>query len=45
MLALAAGKRNTGERLSNPVLETEARVTVILVYALREARHAWAEAA
>ncbi len=75
MLALAAGKRNTGERLGNPVLGTEARITVIdgalaaailagvvlnaagwwwadpvsalviLVYGLREARHAWAEAA
>jgi divalent metal cation (Fe/Co/Zn/Cd) transporter len=75
MFALAAGKRNTGERLGNPVLRTEARVTVIdgalaaavltgvvlnaavgwwwadpvsalvlLIYALREARHAWAEA-
>lgn len=29
MLALAAGKRDTGRRLQNPVLETEARVTVI----------------
>lgn len=76
MLALAAGKRNTGERLGNPVLATEAQVTVIdgglaaavlagvllnaaagwwwadpvsalviLVYGLREARHAWAQAA
>jgi len=76
MLALATGKRDTGERLGNPVLATEARVTlidaalaaavlagvvlnaaagwwwadpasalVILVYGLREARHAWAEAA
>lgn len=75
MFALAAGKRSTGERLGNPVLRTEARVTlvdgalaaavlagvvlnatagwwwadplaalVILVYALREARHAWAGA-
>jgi divalent metal cation (Fe/Co/Zn/Cd) transporter len=76
MFALAAGKRDTGKRLSNPVLKTEARVTVIdgalaaavlagvvlnaafgwwwadplsalvvLVYGLREARHAWTEAA
>jgi divalent metal cation (Fe/Co/Zn/Cd) transporter len=76
MLALAAGKRDTGERLGNIVLRTEARVTVIdgtlaaavlagvvlntaagwwwadpvsaliiLAYGLREARHAWAEAA
>jgi divalent metal cation (Fe/Co/Zn/Cd) transporter len=76
MLALASGKRDTGERLGNAVLRTEARVTmidaalaaavlvgvalnaaagwwwadplsalVILVYALREARQAWAEAA
>ena len=75
MFALAAGKRNTGERLNNRVLRTEARVTVIdgalaaavlagvilnaaagwwwadplsalviLVYGLREARNAWAEA-
>lgn len=75
MFALAAGKRDTGRRLGNGVLETEARVTVvdgalaaavllgvvlnavlgwwwadplsavvILVYAVREARHAWAEA-
>jgi divalent metal cation (Fe/Co/Zn/Cd) transporter len=75
MFALAAGKRDTGRRLQNPVLQTEARVTVIdgalaaaillgvvlnaaagwwwadpasalviLVYGLREARHAWAEA-
>jgi divalent metal cation (Fe/Co/Zn/Cd) transporter len=75
MLALAAGKRDTGRRLGNPVLETEARVTVIdgalaaavllgiglnaalgwwwadplsalviLVYGVREARHAWAQA-
>jgi divalent metal cation (Fe/Co/Zn/Cd) transporter len=72
MFALAAGKRSTGQRLGNPVLSTEAQVTlidgalaaavltgvvlnaalgwwwadplsalVILVYALREARHAW----
>jgi divalent metal cation (Fe/Co/Zn/Cd) transporter len=76
MLVLAAGKRDAGRRLANPVLETEARVTVIdaalaavvlagvalnaaagwwwadplaafvlLGYALREATHAWAEAA
>jgi len=75
MFALAAGKRDTGRRLANKVLETEARVTVIdgalaaavllgvalnaaagwwwadplsalviLVYGLREARHAWNEA-
>ena len=75
MFVLAAGKRDTGRRLSNPVLQTESRVTVIdgalaaavltgvvlnaaagwwwadplsamiiLVYGLREARHAWAEA-
>jgi divalent metal cation (Fe/Co/Zn/Cd) transporter len=75
MFALAAGKRDTGLRLGNPVLLTEARVTVIdgalaaavllgvalnaaagwwwadplsalviLVYGLREARHAWLEA-
>lgn len=75
MFALAAGKRDTGRRLGNPVLVTEARVTiidgalaaavllgvalnaaagwwwadplsalVILVYGLREARHAWLEA-
>jgi divalent metal cation (Fe/Co/Zn/Cd) transporter len=72
MLALAAAKRDTGRRLANPVLATEARVTlvdgavaaavltgvalnalagwgwavpaaatVILLYAVREARHAW----
>jgi divalent metal cation (Fe/Co/Zn/Cd) transporter len=29
MFALAAGKRDTGARLGNPVLQTEARVTVI----------------
>lgn len=29
MIALAAGKRNTGERLGNIVLRTEARVTAI----------------
>jgi divalent metal cation (Fe/Co/Zn/Cd) transporter len=76
MVALAAGKRDTGGRLGNPVLLSEARVTVIdgalaaavllgvalnaaagwwwadplsalmiLVYGLREARHAWLEAA
>ena len=75
MFSLAAGKRDTGRRLGNPVLQTESRVTVIdgalaaavlagvvlnaaagwwwadplsalviLVYGLREARHAWAEA-
>jgi divalent metal cation (Fe/Co/Zn/Cd) transporter len=75
MFALAASKRDTGRRLGNPVLLTEARVTiidaalaaavllgvvlnaaagwwwadplsalVILVYGLREARHAWLEA-
>jgi len=75
MFALAAGKRDTGERLGNPVLQTESRVTVIdgalaaavligvvlnaaagwwwadplsalviLIYGLREARYAWAEA-
>jgi len=76
MLALAAGKRDTGRRLGNRVLQTESRVTlidgalagvvlaglilnavlgwwwadplaalVILTYGLREARHAWEEAA
>lgn len=75
MFALASGKRDTGRRLGNRVLETEARVTVIdgalaaavlagvvlnaaagwwwadplsalviLIYGLREAQHAWAEA-
>ena len=75
MFALAAGKRNTGHRLGNAVLQTESRVTlidgalaaavlagvvlnaaagwwwadplsalVILIYGLREAHHAWAEA-
>jgi divalent metal cation (Fe/Co/Zn/Cd) transporter len=29
MLALAAGKRSTGRQLANPVLQTEARVTLI----------------
>jgi divalent metal cation (Fe/Co/Zn/Cd) transporter len=29
MFALAAGKRVTGQKLSNPVLLTESRVTVI----------------
>jgi divalent metal cation (Fe/Co/Zn/Cd) transporter len=74
MFALAAGKRDTGSRLGNPVLQTESRVTVIdgslaaavlvgvvlnaalgwwwadplsalviLLYGIREARHAWAE--
>lgn len=76
MLALAAGKRDTGRRLGSPVLQAESRVTVIdaalaaavltgvvlnaaagwwwadplsalviLIYGLREARHAWSEAA
>ncbi len=76
MVALAAGKRNTGVRLGSVVLRTEARVTmidgalagavlvgvalnaavgwwwadpvsglVILVYGVREARHAWAQVA
>ncbi|HLH64617.1 MAG TPA: cation transporter [Solirubrobacteraceae bacterium] len=75
MFALAAGKRDTGRQLGNPVLQSESRVTVvdgalaaavltgvvlnaalgwwwadplsalvILVYGLREARHAWTEA-
>ena len=74
MFALAAGKRDTGERLGNTVLRTEARVTliaalaaavlagvtlnaavglwwadplsslVILLYGIREARHAWVAA-
>lgn len=75
MFALAAGKRDTGRRLENPVLQAESRVTVIdgalaaavlagvvlntalgwwwadpisalviLIYGLREARHAWTEA-
>jgi divalent metal cation (Fe/Co/Zn/Cd) transporter len=75
MFALALGKRETGRRLGNAVLQIESRVTVvdgalaaavltgvglnaaagwwwadplsalvILVYGLREARHAWAEA-
>ena len=75
MFALAVGKRDTGNRLGNVVLQTESRVTVIdgalaaavlagvllnaaagwwwadplsalviLVYGLREARHAWVEA-
>lgn len=75
MFALAAAKRSTGRQLQNPVLLTEARVTiidgalavavllgvvlnaaagwwwadplsalVILVYGLREARHAWHQA-
>jgi divalent metal cation (Fe/Co/Zn/Cd) transporter len=29
MFSLAAGKRNTGQRLNNPVLITESRVTVV----------------
>jgi divalent metal cation (Fe/Co/Zn/Cd) transporter len=76
MFALAAGKRDAGQRLANRVLQTESRVTVIdgalavavllgvglnaavgwwwadpaaglviLVYGLREARHAWADSA
>ena len=75
MFGLAAGKRDTGKRLGNPVLQAESRVTVIdgalaaavlagvvlnaalgwwwadplsalviLIYGLREARHAWTEA-
>lgn len=75
MFALAAGKQATGQRLGNPVLQTESRVTlidgslaaavlagvvlnaaagwwwadplsalVIVIYGLREAHHAWAEA-
>jgi divalent metal cation (Fe/Co/Zn/Cd) transporter len=75
MVALAAAKRDTGRRLGNVVLQTEARVTVIdgalaaavlcgvavnafagwwwtdslaamviLLYGVREARHAWREA-
>jgi divalent metal cation (Fe/Co/Zn/Cd) transporter len=75
MFSLASGKRDAGHRLGNPVLLSEARVTVIdgalaaavllgvvldaalgwwwadplsalviLVYGLREARHAWLEA-
>jgi divalent metal cation (Fe/Co/Zn/Cd) transporter len=75
MLCLAAAKRDTGQRLDNAVLATEARVTlvdgalaaavllgvalnaamgwwwadplaalVVLVYSVREARHAWSEA-
>ena len=74
MLALAAGKHRTGVQLDNPVLITEARVTlidaslagatlfgvaldavlgwwwadpavgaVLIVYGLKEGRHAWAE--
>ncbi len=74
MFALAAAKRDTGERLGSAVLQTESRVTVIdgalaaavlagvilnatagwwwadplsaiviLIYALREADHAWAQ--
>ena len=76
MFALARGKADTGRRLDNPVLRTEARITVIdgalatiillgvvlntalhwwwadpiaalvlALYAAREARHAWEEAA
>ena len=76
MFALARGKADTGHRLGNPVLVTEARITVIdgmlasvillgvvlnaalgwwwadpaaalvlVLYATREARHAWREAA
>lgn len=75
MFSLAAGKRRTGHRLGNRVLQTESTVTlidgalaaavltgvalnaaagwwwadplsalVILIYGLREARHAWTEA-
>ena len=75
MFALARGKAETGGRLGNPVLRTEARITVIdgvlaviillgvvlntavgwwwadpvaalvlVLYATREARHAWREA-
>jgi divalent metal cation (Fe/Co/Zn/Cd) transporter len=75
MFALAYGKSGTGRRLGNPVLLTEARITlidgalavavlagvllnaaagwwwadpvcalVLVVYAAREARHAWREA-
>ena len=75
MFALARGKADTGRRLENPVLATEARITVVdgllafvillgvvlnaaagwwwadpaaalvlVVYAIREARHAWREA-
>ncbi len=76
MFALARGKADTGHQLNNPVLQTEARITVIdgalaaiilagvllntalgwwwadpiaalvlVLYAAREARHAWNEAA
>jgi divalent metal cation (Fe/Co/Zn/Cd) transporter len=76
MFALARGKAETGRRLGNPVLRTEARITVIdgalaviillgvllntafrwwwadpvaalvlVIYATREARHAWNDAA
>ena len=76
MFGLARGKADTGRRLSNPVLRTEARITVIdgalatiiligvllntafswwwadpvaalvlVIYATREAHHAWSEAA
>ncbi len=76
MFALAHGKANAGRRLSNPVLRTEARITlidgalavavlvgvalnaaagwwwadplaalVLVIYAVREAHHAWCQAA
>ncbi len=76
MFALARGKADTGRRLDNPVLRTEARITlidgalatiillgvllntalhwwwadpiaalVLVLYAAREAHHAWNEAA
>ena len=75
MFALAYGKADTGRRLGNPVLRTEARITlidgalacavltgvllnaafgwwwadpaaalVLVIYGVREARHAWHEA-
>lgn len=75
MSVLAYGKADTGRRLGNPVLRTEARITVIdgglatvimlgvlldatlswwwadpvaalvlVIYAIREAHHAWSEA-
>lgn len=76
MFALARGKADTGHQLENPVLRTEARITlidgalatiillgvglnialgwwwadpaaaiVLVIYATREAHHAWNEAA